>query len=113
MNKPLKIYSYEKAIKYFITPKCKLDNVVPVIIPNWDYTPRRGVGGLILKDAKPDLFKIHVRDALMAVQGKPQNKQIVFVKSWNEWGEGNYMEPDLTYGNGYIEAMRSVVDELY
>lgn len=33
------------------------------------------------------------------------------IKSWNEWGEGNMMEPDLTYGRGFIEALRKAVDE--
>ena len=33
------------------------------------------------------------------------------LKSWNEWAEGNYMEPDLQFGKGYIRAMRSVLEE--
>ena len=28
----------------------------------------------------------------------------LFIKVWNEWGEGNYMEPDDKYGKAYIEA---------
>ena len=31
---------------------------------------------------------------------------MVFLKSWNEWGEGNYMEPDLRFGKGYIKALK-------
>ena len=34
------------------------------------------------------------------------------IKSWNEWGEGNYMEPDLQYGRGYIKACREAIDEI-
>lgn len=33
------------------------------------------------------------------------------IKSWNEWGEGNYMEPDLKYGRGYINALRKSINE--
>ena len=40
---------------------------------------------------------------------KKQNK-ICFLKSWNEWGEGNYMEPDLEFGKGYINALREVIN---
>lgn len=43
---------------------------------------------------------------------KINNKDFVFIKSWNEWGEGNYMEPDLKYGKGFIEALRRVVDKV-
>lgn len=37
-------------------------------------------------------------------------RQIIFLKSWNEWGEGNYMEPDLKFGKGYIKALRNELD---
>ena len=33
------------------------------------------------------------------------------IKSWNEWGEGNYMEPDAEYGKGYIKALASAIDK--
>ena len=45
------------------------------------------------------------------IKDKPEQEQIVMVKSWNEWGEGNYMEPDLKYGHGYIDALREAIDE--
>ena len=32
--------------------------------------------------------------------------QLCFLKSWNEWGEGNYVEPDLKNGHGYLEVIR-------
>ena len=44
------------------------------------------------------------------VKDKPEERRIIFLKSWNEWGEGNYMEPDRQYGRGYIEALRRAID---
>ena len=41
--------------------------------------------------------------------GVPYDRRIVFVKSWNEWAEGNHLEPDLKFGRGYLEVLR---DEL-
>ena len=34
------------------------------------------------------------------------------LKSWNEWGEGNYMEPDLKYGKGYLEALKNALNQV-
>jgi len=44
------------------------------------------------------------------IKNKPEDKQIIFLKSWNEWGEGNYMEPDLEFGHGYIDALRQAIE---
>ena len=41
-----------------------------------------------------------------------KSKKVVFIKSWNEWGEGNYMEPCLKYGHGYLEALKKALDEV-
>lgn len=111
LNKPLSVYEYKKASKYFLDPIDRNDNIFPVIVSNWDYTPRRGMGGLIFKNATPELFKKHVLEALEMVKNKPVENQVLFLKSWNEWGEGNYIEPDLQYGHGYINALHDAIEE--
>ena len=42
---------------------------------------------------------------------KPKEEQLIFIKSWNEWGEGNYMEPDLEFGKGYLTALSEALEE--
>ncbi|MDE6878809.1 MAG: glycoside hydrolase family 99-like domain-containing protein, partial [Odoribacter sp.] len=37
--------------------------------------------------------------------------RLVFLRSWNEWGEGNYVEPDLKFGRGYLEALKEAIQE--
>ena len=54
----------------------------------------------------PDVFEDLARRAVVQVSGKKDEHKIIFLKSWNEWGEGNYMEPDRQYGRGYLEALR-------
>ena len=45
------------------------------------------------------------------MKDKPEEEQIILVKSWNEWGEGNYMEPDLEFGHGWINALRNAINK--
>ncbi|WP_308464004.1 glycoside hydrolase family 99-like domain-containing protein [Escherichia coli] len=33
--------------------------------------------------------------------------RIAIVKSWNEWAEGNFIEPDNIYGKRYLEILKS------
>jgi hypothetical protein len=37
---------------------------------------------------------------------KARRDQIIFIKSWNEWAEGNYLEPDMKYGKGFLETLK-------
>ncbi|WP_446357207.1 glycosyltransferase WbsX family protein [Coleofasciculus sp. G2-EDA-02] len=104
------LFSYEKAIKNaFITNNIESENY-PCVFPNWDNTPRSGVNGKVFLDSTPDLFRVHLREALEQVASKDLEKRIIFIKSWNEWAEGNYLEPDIKFGKGYLQVIR---DEIY
>lgn len=104
-----RVVDYRTMISRFNDPIYKDERVCPVIIPGWDHTPRSGNRGLVFTNSTPELFKTHVMDILQTVKDKENN--IVFLKSWNEWGEGNYMEPDLKYGRGFIDALSQAVSE--
>lgn len=57
----------------------------------------------------PSTFERHIRDGVDIVKDKSDEHKILFLKSWNEWGEGNYVEPDRKYGLGYLEALKKVL----
>jgi len=111
MHRP-NVYSYKELIKKLVDPIFHEDRIYPILYPNWDNTPRRGCGSLIIEGSTPKMFKQQAKEVLSLIKDKHISDQIVFVKSWNEWGEGNYMEPDLKYGKGYIEALREALSEM-
>lgn len=112
LKKPLKL-NYSFISKYFIQEIDKDENVFPTIIPNWDHTPRSGNYGVVFHKSTPKLFKEHVIKALEVIKNKPKSRQVLFLKSWNEWGEGNYMEPDLKFGKGYINELKNALNERF
>lgn len=89
-----------------LPPRYRKKAIYPALYPNWDNTPRSGRGGLVLSGSHPKLFARHVEAAARTQQDRPGDQRLLFVKSWNEWAEGNYLEPDLEHGRGWLEALR-------
>lgn len=109
LHRPPFMNDYRKTYKWLITGEDYSEDVIPALLPQWDHTPRSGWNGSLFVNATPEYFYQHAKEGLMAVKGK--NHPILFLKSWNEWGEGNMMEPDMTYGRGFIDALRKAVNE--
>ncbi len=82
-------------------------HVQPCVYPNWDNTPRAGRRGLAVTDATPERFRRNVADAVELLADRPPQERLLWVKSWNEWAEGNHLEPDLREGHGWLEALRA------
>lgn len=99
---------YSDAIKSFYNPIMKKENVFPTLIPNFDHTPRSGVLGRVYYNSTPEKFGEHVNTILQNITHKDPDYRIVFLKSWNEWGEGNYMEPDIKWGKAYIDELARI-----
>ena len=82
----------------------------PLLIPGWDNTPRSGRNGMVLKGSTPLLFQRLLKKAINLMGARPEQEKLIFIKSWNEWAEGNYMEPDMQWGRKYLEAVKDVTD---
>ena len=89
------VYDYAQAMQVLASQKMSEETIIPTLLPNWDHSPRSGNKALVLHNAHPQAFNKHV-DAIRQIVDKKENK-LVMLKSWNEWGEGNYMEPDNQY----------------
>jgi lipopolysaccharide biosynthesis protein len=86
-------------------PRALKGVVHPCVYPNWDNTPRLERRGSVIVDASPEKFGVHVHQAVDRARLNPTNEQLLFVKSWNEWAEGNHLEPDRVHGRAWLEAL--------
>jgi lipopolysaccharide biosynthesis protein len=77
----------------------------PSLIHAWDNTPRSGRNGMVLIGATPDLFRGVLNTAIKILEDRPLDARLLFLKSWNEWAEGNHLEPDLQFGTGFLQAV--------
>jgi lipopolysaccharide biosynthesis protein len=104
--------NYSDAVKYLTDDEFDASpDVYPTILPGWDHTPRSGKGGFLLHDYTPELFAKHVRNVFKVLKNKPIENKITFIKSWNEWAEGNYLEPDMKFGKKFLEVIKKIKND--
>jgi lipopolysaccharide biosynthesis protein len=74
--------------------------------PGFDNSPRRRKDALILTGSTPAAYGQWLQQLLEqeAARPVPGDEKLVFVNAWNEWAEGNHLEPCQRWGRGYLEA---------
>jgi len=106
-----RIVEYSEAIKHLVPDLNQFDcEAYPCVYPNWDNTPRKGRKGLVLANSTPELFERHLNDAVSALDDRDDEHKLVFLKSWNEWAEGNHLEPDTKWGLQYLQSLKRVIE---
>lgn len=105
----LRKFNYKNIIKNLVTQQDSEENVYPTIISGYDRTARAGRKATIYYNYTPNLFKNHASEIINAVQKKKDEHRIIFLKSWNEWAEGNYIEPDLKYGKAFLNVLKELL----
>ncbi len=105
------IYSYETFVRNAFPKMTLMEEFYPCVVPNWDNTPRSGANGFVLIDSTPELYAEHLSEAVGLVANRSREQRIVFIKSWNEWAETNYLEPDLKWGKAYLEETLRAITE--
>lgn len=113
-----KVSSYPRLLKYddYIRKTLWLCNsdkdLIPCLIPMFDHSPRSKNRGVIFADSSPKKWKKLLDEIFEMNAHKDADDNLILIKAWNEWGEGNYMEPDMKYGKEYIEATKNAYNSI-
>lgn len=78
-------------------------------VVTYDETPRKGKNAVFLRGATPELFEQYIKEQIKKAELVYQS-EFIFIDAWNEWGEGNYLEPDQEHGYAYLEALSRALD---
>jgi CDP-glycerol glycerophosphotransferase (TagB/SpsB family)/tetratricopeptide (TPR) repeat protein len=85
------------------------DTLFTSVVPGWDNTARRSSGSLVLRDSTPADYALWLKTEIRRVQRRQPDRRIVFLNAWNEWAEGNHLEPDQKNGRAFLEATARVL----
>jgi hypothetical protein len=100
-------YAYSKIVSVAFSKQFE-EHEYPVAAPNWDHSPRSKNRAIVFDNPDPKHFGAMLRHYAAALQNRPYQKRILLLKAWNEWAEGNFLEPEARYGLGYLEEIKKV-----
>lgn len=104
-------YDYWETAKNFISVNTPAFPWFRGVMPSWDNTARRQDAAHVFLDSSPRTYQLWL-DFLIewTVRERSGDERIVFINAWNEWAEGNHLEPDQTFGRAYLEATRATLE---
>ncbi|HCK82749.1 MAG TPA: glycoside hydrolase family 99-like domain-containing protein [Candidatus Competibacter sp.] len=106
-----RFYDYPATADFFMNRSPMPYPFFRTAMPSWDNTARRQDTSDIFLNSTPDRYQRWLQHLVrQARQLQSGEERIVFVNAWNEWAEGNYLEPDRKLGYRYLEATRSALD---
>ncbi len=107
-NRAYRVIDYEAFCKIMIERSCFKDaNQYLGFFAGWDNTPRVGENaGLLFDNNGPSIFEKYL--GKQYEKSLDCNNDFLFINAWNEWGEGTFLEPDNTYGFGYLDAIKRI-----
>jgi hypothetical protein len=105
---------YEDMVKHALAEKPPAYPRIPCVCPSWDNSPRRKSGAVIFLDSTPDLYERWLSETVRRQRARISGgggqgsapESLVFINAWNEWAEGNHLEPDQRWGRAYLDATR-------
>lgn len=87
-----------------------IKDTYPGITPMWDNSARRKDNCFIMHNSTPELYKMwmkHIKENY-CWESMPEN--FLFINAWNEWAEGNHLEPCKKWGTRYLEATKEALE---
>lgn len=106
------IYDYVATAERFMQRPLPGYPLFRAAMPGWDNTARRQDASNIFLGSSPEAYERWLRHVVEQSRWlNPPGERIVFVNAWNEWAEGNHLEPDQRYGHAYLRATRRALGD--
>ena len=81
----------------------------PGLTPMWDNSARRDKNAMILRNSNPEEYGRWLKHITHTFEPFSKEENFIFINAWNEWAEGNHLEPCQKWGKRYLEVTREVL----
>lgn len=104
------IFSYPKYVEFISNINSPTYKQYPCVTPSWDNSPRRKNSFFAFKNSSPSFFGKWLKSVIAKFQPYSKEENLIFINAWNEWAEGNHLEPDQKWGRQYLDEIRMILD---
>ena len=104
-----KIFDYKKIVEIMTSKKSPDYKLYPSIFPGWDNSARRKSASTIVHGSTPELYKKWLMKIVEKFKPYSKDENLIFINAWNEWAEGNHLEPCRKWGRKYLEATKETL----
>ncbi|MDB5274874.1 MAG: glycosyl hydrolase [Chitinophagaceae bacterium] len=109
-----KFFSYKDLLNHTRNKNYHTDKktLYPCVTPMWDnYVRRRNGNAEVFLGSTPELYQEWLQIACDKFTPQNDTENFVLINAWNEWAEGNHLEPCEKWGHKYLEATKKVADQ--
>jgi len=103
-------YDYTSYVNKQLTLKFR-NKIFPGITPMWDNSARRKDHPFILHNSTPEQYGIWLSNIKQNYPWNTAPDNFLFINAWNEWAEGNHLEPCQKWNLDYLETTNKVLNE--
>lgn len=105
------VYDFKHLVDYCINMEYpKNHTLFPCVTPMWDnYVRRQNGGAMIYKGSTPALYKKWLSAICNKWEPKSEDENLIFINAWNEWAEGNHLEPCEKWKSAYLDATKEAL----
>lgn len=109
---PCKAFDFETISQAMLARQEPNYTLFKGVLVSFDNTPRRGERAGLCVNGTPQKYGAWLTKAIEDTRARHQpGEQLVFINAWNEWAEGNHLEPDQRHGLNYLLATKDAVGE--
>lgn len=102
---------YDEAVRRMLLKPKPQDHHFQCITPAWDNCARKKQNAFLLHNSTPETYGYWLSELCKKVELRSKEENFVFINAWNEWAEGNHLEPDKKWGNAYLEKTKLVLEK--
>lgn len=103
--------SYNEVVKRMLKKKLPTTKHFQCIMPGWDNCARRKNNAFLIHNSTPEKYGYWLKEICEKAQVYSDDENFIFINAWNEWAEGNHLEPDIKWGRSYLEQTKNVLKE--